>query len=296
MENLMPASLGFLGIGLMGEAMTLRLLSLGHRVHVWNYDAGRTARVEAQGAIAHADAASVARAADIVLMCVLDTAAVENSVFGPGGLAEGAALGKVLVDHSTILPDRSVAMARRLRAETGMGWVDAPVSGGPPAAAEGRLAIMAGGAAEDIVRVQSVMAQLGQRFTHMGGEGAGQVTKFVNQIIVGTGFAVLAEALSFAERAGIDAQRLPEALGGGYADSPLLQRFLPRMAARDFAPAGYARQVLKDLDMVQSVAKDIKAPLPMTAQAATLYRFAIARGYGELDAIAVMKLFDGPEL
>jgi 3-hydroxyisobutyrate dehydrogenase-like beta-hydroxyacid dehydrogenase len=252
--------------------------------------------VESQGAVAHADAASVARAADIVLMCVLDTAAVENSVFGPGGLAEGAALGKVLVDHSTILPDRSVAMARRLRAETGMGWVDAPVSGGPPAAAEGRLAIMAGGAAEDIVRVQSVMAQLGQRFTHMGGEGAGQVTKFVNQIIVGTGFAVLAEALSFAERAGIDAERLPEALGGGYADSPLLQRFLPRMAARDFAPAGYARQVLKDLDMVQSVAKDLKAPLPMTAQAATLYRFAIARGYGELDAIAVMKLFDGPEL
>ena len=133
--------LGFIGVGLMGEPLVLRLLGLGHRVHVWNYVPGRTEKVREAGAVVHADAASVARAADIVLMCVLDTDAVENSVFGPAGLAEGAASGKVLVDHSTIVPERSIAMAARLRAETGMGWVDAPVSGGPPAAAAGQLAI-----------------------------------------------------------------------------------------------------------------------------------------------------------
>jgi 3-hydroxyisobutyrate dehydrogenase len=287
-----PATLGFLGIGLMGEAMVLRLLSLGRHVHVWNYHPGRTCRVEAAGAIVAPDAASVARAADLILCCVLDTDAVEHSVFGPCGVSEGASAGKVFVDMSTIVPDRSVAMAARLRAMTGMGWVDAPVSGGPPAAAEGRLAIMAGGAEEDVARVRPTMLQLGQRFTHMGGPGAGQLTKLVNQILVGTQFAALAEALSFAERAGIDAPRLPEALSGGYADTPMLRHFYPRMVARDYAPAGYARQVLKDLDMVQAAAKDLKAPLPMTAQAATLYRFAVARGCGELDAVAVRKLFD----
>lgn len=284
--------LGFIGIGLMGEKMTLRLLSQGYAVHVWNFVPGKTAAVEAAGARVHADAAAVTRVADIVLMCVLDTDAVENSVFGPNGIAVGAAPGKVLVDHSTILPDRSRAMAERLRRETGMGWVDAPVSGGPPAAAAGQLSIMAGGETQDIERVRAVMAALGQRFTPMGPPGAGQTTKFVNQILVCTHFAVLAEALAFAEAAGIDAARLPEALGGGYADSPMLQRFMPRMVQRDFAPAGFARQVLKDLDMVQGVAKDMKVPTPMTAQAATLYRMLIARGGGELDAIAVLKLFD----
>jgi 3-hydroxyisobutyrate dehydrogenase len=114
----------------------------------------------------------------------------------------------------------------------------------------------------------------------------------VNQIIVGTGFAVLAEALAFAQSAGIDAARLPEALAGGYADSPMLRHFYPRMVKRDFAPAGYARQVLKDLDMVQAVAKELKAPLPMTTQAATLYRMAVARGCAELDAISIVKLYD----
>jgi len=284
--------IGFLGIGLMGEPMVLRLLSLGHRVHAWNFVAGRTSRIEEAGATIHADAASVARAADIVLMCVLDTDAVENSVFGPGGVAEGAAPGKVLVDMSTTQPDRSREMAQRLRAGTGMGWVDAPVSGGPPAAAAGKLAIMAGGADADIERVRPVMAVLGQSFTHMGGEGAGQLTKLVNQVIVCTNFAVLAEALSFAERAGIDAARVPEALAGGYADTPMLRHFYPRMLRRDFAPAGYARQVLKDLDMVQSVAKELKAPLPMTSQAATLYRFAVARGLAEMDAVSVFSLFE----
>jgi 3-hydroxyisobutyrate dehydrogenase len=285
-------TLGFIGIGLMGEAMTLRLLGLGHRVHVWNYLSGKTAKVLAAGAIVHDDAASVARNADIILMCVLDTDAVENSVFGPGGLREAGAAGKIVVDHSTIIPDRSVAMAKRLRDETGMGWVDAPVSGGPPAAAAGQLAIMAGGEAADIARVRPVMDLVGQRFTHMGPPGAGQVTKFVNQIIVGTGFAVLAEALAFAQSAGIDAARLPEALAGGYADSPMLRHFYPRMVDRDFAPAGYARQVLKDLDMVQAVAKELKAPLPMTAQAATLYRMAVSRGCAEQDAVSIVKLYD----
>ncbi len=285
-------TIGFLGIGLMGEQMTLRLLSRGYAVHVWNYLPGKTAAVEAAGARVHADAAAVTRVADIVLMCVLDTDAVENSVFGPRGVAEGAAPGKVLVDHSTIIPARSQAMAERLKRETGMGWVDAPVSGGPPAAGSGQLSIMAGGEPDDIARVRTVMAVLGQRFTPMGPPGAGQTTKFVNQILVCTHFAVMAEALAFAESAGIDASRLPEALGGGYADSPMLQRFMPRMVKRDFAPAGYARQVLKDLDMVQAVAKDMKVPTPMTAQAATLFRMLIARGGGELDAIAILKLFD----
>ncbi len=201
---------------------------------------------------------------------------------------------KLLVDHSTTEVGTTRAFAQRLRTETGMGWVDAPVSGGPPAAAAGTLAIMAGGSEADLARVQPVLADLGH-VTHMGPLGAGQVTKMVNQVLVLNTYCLLAEALALAEAGGVDAARIPEALGAGYAGSRMLERLYPRLVARDFAPAGYARQVLKDLDMVQGLAKQLNVPTPMSAQAASLYRILVARGQGELDGLAVLKLYDPKE-
>jgi 3-hydroxyisobutyrate dehydrogenase-like beta-hydroxyacid dehydrogenase len=139
------------------------------------------------------------------------------------------------------------------------------------------------------------MADVAARFTHMGPVGAGQVTKMVNQVLILTNYCVLAEALKLAENGGIDAAKIPQALADGHAGSNLLRAIYPRMVARDFTPAGFARQVLKDLDMVHDLAKSTATPTPMAAQAASLFRLLNARGHGELDGIAVLKLYDdGP--
>jgi 3-hydroxyisobutyrate dehydrogenase-like beta-hydroxyacid dehydrogenase len=215
---------------------------------------------------------------------------LERALFGDQGVAMAASAGKILVDHSTTEVETTKVFAARL-GETGMGWIDAPVSGGPPAAEAGTLAIMAGGDAAHLARAQGLLADLG-KCTHMGPVGAGQVTKMVNQVLVLANYCVLAEALSLAEAGGVDAARIPEALGVGYAGSTMLERLYPRMVARDFAPAGYAFQVLKDLDLVHDLAKELAVPTPMASQAATLFRILNAKGHGQLDGIAVLKLFD----
>src|SRR5690606_18225286 len=247
-----------------------------------------------RGAVEAKTPAELAGASDIVFMCVTDTAAAEAVVFGPDGVAEGAGPDKTLVDFSSIRPDATRAMAERLKAETGMAWVDAPVSGGIQGAADGSLAIMCGGEAADIERVRPVVMNLCQRFTHMGPSGAGQTTKLCNQVIVGSTIAVLAEAVNLAERAGVDARRLPEALTGGWADSKPFQVFVPRMAGRTFEnPGGYVATMLKDLDTATSVGSANKAALPMTAAAAELMRLYLARGKDQDDLAAVVTVLTG---
>jgi 3-hydroxyisobutyrate dehydrogenase-like beta-hydroxyacid dehydrogenase len=130
------------------------------------------------------------------------------------------------------------------------------------------------------------------RFTHMGPAGSGLVAKMINQLIVGCVHAVMAEALVVAEAAGIDAARIPSCLAGGHADGTLLQKLYPRMVARDFAPQGYARQLLKDLEMVNAFAGSLKAPIPMAGEALSLYRMLIHRGHAELDTGAIYRLYD----
>ena len=284
---------GFIGIGLMGLPMTLRLLAQGYTVTISGREPDRVSQALDHGAQEADSPAEVATASDVVLVCVTDTDAVQQVVFGHAGVAEGGSPGKVLVDHSTTDAERSRSMGQRLKQETGMGWVDAPVSGGPPAAAQGALAIMAGGDTEDVEKVRPIMAALGQSFTRMGPVGAGQVTKMVNQIIAGVTFAALAEALKMAENAGIDATRIPQCLAGGYADSTMLQRIYPKMAARQFEPpAGLAKQMLKDLEMVADLARATNTPTPMATQAGVLYRMLVARGLGGADTSAVLKLYE----
>lgn len=284
--------IGFIGLGLMGQAFTKRLVSSGYTVTAFDLDLEKIRQATKHGVTAANSSAEVTSNSDIVLLCVTSTDAVRAAVFGPGGVAESAGAGKVLVDHSTTIVESTKSMADDLRATSGMGWVDAPVSGGPPAAEAGTLAIMAGGSDEDIASVSPVMGVLADTFTHLGGVGAGQVTKMVNQILVLNNYCVIAEALALAEAAGIDASKIPEALAPGHAGSNLLKAAFPRMIARDFEPAGYARQILKDLDMVHDIARSMKVPTPMSSQAATLFRILVGKGHGEEDGIAVLKLYD----
>ena len=289
-------TIGFVGLGLMGQAFTKRLCGLGYRVTGYDLEAEKIATAGLHGVIAANSSAELTRQSDIILLCLTSTDAVRAAVFGPGGVVEAAASeiggGKLLVDHSTSIVQTTKDMAAELREQTGMGWVDAPVSGGPPAAVAGSLAIMAGGSDDDIAKARPLMADLAGQFTHMGPSGAGQVTKMINQVLVLNNYAVLAEALALAEAGGIDAAKIPEALGAGHAGSNMLASIYPRMVARDFAPAGFARQLLKDLDMVHDLAKELAVPTPMSSQTASLYRILNSKGHGELDGIAVLKLFD----
>jgi 3-hydroxyisobutyrate dehydrogenase len=286
--------IGCIGLGLMGQAFTKRLVERGYPVTGYDAVAEKVRAAEAHGVRPAASPVEVAQASEVVLVCVTSTRDVEQVLFGASGIAEEAVRSMVVVDHSTTEVEATRTMAARLRSETRIGLVDAPVSGGPPAAAAGTLAIMAGGDPKDIERVAPVMANLGA-LTHMGPIGAGQTTKMVNQILVLNNYCVLAEALALAEAGGVDASKIPDALASGHAGSNLLKALFPRMIRRDFAPSGYARQVLKDLDMVQSLARDLKVPTPISAQAASLFRIMVAKGHAELDGIAVLKLYDGRE-
>lgn len=276
----------------MGQAFTRRLVACGYSVSGFDIAADKVEQAANHGVIPATSCAEVTRRSDIVQLCVTSTDAVHDAVFGAQGIADAATADKLLVDHSTTVVEQTKTMADALRERSAMGWVDAPVSGGPPAAESGTLAIMAGGSDTDVARIAPLMNDLASTFTHLGGVGAGQVTKMVNQILVLNNYCVLAEALALAEAAGVDASKIPEALAPGHAGSNLLKAAFPRMIARDFEPAGYARQILKDLDMVHDIAKALKVPTPMSSQAATLFRILVGKGHADKDGIAVLKLYD----
>ena len=228
--------IGFLGLGLMGEGFTCRLLELGHQVAGFDPKPERRAAAAGWGAAAVDSPAAAADGASLVMTCVTTTDDLEHAVFGTDGVATTIGRDAVLVDFSTTVVARTVAMAARLVEGTGAGWVDAPVSGGPPAARAGKLAIMAGGADAHMALARPVLEGLAGSLVHLGPAGSGQVTKMVNQVCVLTNFVVLAEALNLAERGGVDTAKLVEALGSGYAGSNLMRAMWPRMIARDYAP------------------------------------------------------------
>lgn len=284
--------LGYIGVGLMGLPMVRHLVTKGYSIAAFDVVAEKRGAAAGAGAHAATSAADAIAGADIVVLNLPTTEVVEDVMFGSGTVAQAMRPPQIVVDFSTITVDKGRAFAKRLLNERNCGWIDAPVSGGPPASGTGTLTVMAGGRSDDIDAVRPLMSDVAQRFTPMGPSGSGLVAKMINQMIVGCGHAVMAEALIMAETAGIDAARIPECLAGGHADSSLLQKLYPRMAARDFAPQGYARQLLKDLEMVSAFAGQMKAPMPMTGEALNLYRLLVHLGHAEADTGAIVKVFD----
>ncbi|HVX77348.1 MAG TPA: NAD(P)-dependent oxidoreductase [Bradyrhizobium sp.] len=283
--------LGYVGLGMMGFPMARRLIEAGCDVTIWNRSVAKAdALVKAGATLAHGPR-DVAAAASIIFICVTDAAAVEDVVFGDAGLASADGHRKLVVDFSSIHPDAARSIAARLKQANGMAWIDAPVSGGSKGAEEGTLAVMAGGDAADVERARPYVMAMARRLTHMGPTGAGQTTKLCNQVIVGCAMTVLAEATRLAVNAGIDANRLPEALAGGFADSIPLQLFVPRMVQNIHSPpSGTISTMLKDLDTVVEVARRTSSPVPMSALAAQLFRLAKAARGADADALEVYKL------
>jgi 3-hydroxyisobutyrate dehydrogenase-like beta-hydroxyacid dehydrogenase len=284
-----PFALGYVGVGLMGLPMVQRLTKLGWRVRAYDVVPERLAH---SGALACSSASDTVRGVDVVLLNLPTNDAVMDAVFGDHGLVKSMQELQLVVDFSTIPVEACRSHAARLQKETGCRWVDAPVSGGPPASAAGTLTVMAGGAEEDLARLAPLMRDVSGRCTRVGPVGAGLAAKMINQLVVGVGHVMLAEAVALSEKAGIDAGRIPECLAGGYADSNLMKAYWRRMVERDFAPRGYVRQLLKDLEMVNKWAGGLDAATPMLAQALALYRELAARGHAELDSSAIRKLYD----
>lgn len=295
MSTLLP-TLAFAGIGLMGLPMTQRLLAAGYPLAVWNRSANKCAPLQALGAQAVTVPAQLCAQADIVMLCLANTEVVREVVFGPGGIVETAKPGQLLVDFSSLEPAATRAMAAELHARSGMNWVDAPVSGGTPGAANGTLAIMAGGRVEDIERVRPILAHLGQRLTRMGAVGAGQVTKVCNQMIVACNALVIAEVVALAEQAGVDAGLIAPALAGGFADSKPLQILAPQMAASQFEPVKWhVRTLLKDLDTAVKLSQQIGSATPLSGLAAQLMRQHGSQGNLERDPATLVQLYRNPQ-
>ncbi|NLD13894.1 MAG: NAD(P)-dependent oxidoreductase [Gammaproteobacteria bacterium] len=270
--------IGFAGIGLMGLPMCRRLLAAGYSLTVWNRNAAKCAPLVTEGAQQAASPAELARSCDVLILCLADTAAVQAVVLGTDGIAQGVHSGQVIVDCSSIEPQATRELAQRLAGQ-GAHWLDVPVSGGVAGAEAGSLTLMAGGDAQVLASVEPVLMQLGQRLTHMGPVGSGQVTKVCNQMLVACNAMVIAEVVALAERSGVDAGLMAPALAGGFADSKPLQILAPQMAGRSFEPVKWhVRTLLKDLDMAVKLSQQQASATPMSGIAAQLMRTHAARG------------------
>jgi 2-hydroxy-3-oxopropionate reductase len=277
-----PQSVGFLGLGLMGRPMARNLAAAGLDVRCWNRSPLASELTEGIPLWPFEDAAT----ADIALLMLSDSAAV-------GALLEQLEPllreGQIVLDMGSSNPVESRERAAHLRAR-GIGWVDAPVSGGAEGAAAATLAIMAGGSDEDVERVLPVLETLGANVVHVGGPGSGHMAKVANQVIVGMALEAVAEALALVEAAGLDPRLVQQALRGGWADSRILQGQGTRMIERDFVPGGKVRTLRKDLDLATGVAGDFGLELPHLESTFAIFDGLVERGDGDLDCAAIYTL------
>lgn len=285
----MTERVGFIGLGLMGRPMARNLLAAGFPLTVHSRTPGPVEDLASAGAATAADPAAVAAASDVIVTMLPDTPDVEAVLFGPRGIAEGAARGSLVIDMSTVDPIATRGWHARL-AERGVALVDAPVSGGDVGAREGTLSIMVGGEDGDVARAMPLLRAMGRTIVRVGGPGAGQVTKACNQIVVGGTLAAVSEALVFAARAGVDAAKVREALLGGFAGSRILEVHGQRMLERNFVPGFFARLMRKDARMVARAARELGVATPVFDVVGRDLERLVEEHGGEIDYSAYVKL------
>jgi 2-hydroxy-3-oxopropionate reductase len=263
--------IGFIGLGIMGRGMAHNLLKAGHGMMVWNRTAARMDEFAAAGAQTASSPVELAAQCDVILVCVSDTPDVETVLFGENGVSAGIKSGALVVDHSTISPQKTVEMAKRLNAQD-VAYLDAPVSGGSEGAKNGTLSIMVGGEAADFERAKPILQAYGKTITHVGAQGAGQMAKLVNQILVVVNQLAASEALLFAQAGGLDLAKTIDAVKGGAAGSWMLANRGPQMIARDFRPGFTIDLQQKDLRLVLEAADEMGIPLIATSMVFQMYR------------------------
>ncbi len=284
-------TIGFLGLGIMGHSMAQNLLAAGHEVTVWNRTPSRADDLVTAGAIRAETPAEVARHNDIVMICVSDTPDVEAVVFGPDGVADGMSPGLLIIDHSTISPVATTEFAQRVNAKGGS-WLDAPISGGAEGARKGTLSIMIGGDGADIERARGYLDAVGSTITHVGPQGAGQLVKAVNQILVVINQLAVSEALLLAQAGGLDLAATLAAVESGAAGSWMLSNRGPQMINRDWRPGFTIDLQQKDLRIVLDAADALGVPLPGTSLVFQLYRALQTRDLGGEGNHALVKALE----
>jgi 3-hydroxyisobutyrate dehydrogenase len=274
--------IGFVGLGTMGAAMAANLRRAGFEVTAWNRTPGRAGELLELGGAEAGSPADVARASDVVVVCVSDTPDVEAVVLGPDGVGEGLAAGSLVIDCSTIAPAATRQIAAALR-ERGIGFVDAPVSGGSEGAKQATLTIFVGGEPADAERARPILEAMGKTITHFGPAGSGQAVKAVNQVVIAGAYLGVAEGIVLALKAGLDAEAVAAALGGGAARSWVLENRSGRMIDNEY-PLGFRTSLhLKDLGIALELARSVGATLPVAGLAAQFESGLVARGRGDED-------------
>ncbi|GBE20843.1 2-hydroxy-3-oxopropionate reductase [bacterium BMS3Bbin01] len=287
----MSEKVGFIGMGIMGAGMARNLIDDGFDVRIWNRTSSRMEPLIEAGASPADSPADVARRCDIIMICVSDTPDVQEVVLGEFGVVEGVEPGALVVDHSTISPSATLELAKAVE-ERGAHWLDAPISGGSEGAVKGTLAIMVGGDEAQVERARPFMEAYGNTITHVGGQGAGQMVKLVNQILVVINGLAVAEALIFAQAAGLDLVKTVKAVEGGGAGSWMLSNRGPQMIERDWRPGFMIDLQQKDLRLVLESADEIGVPTSTTALVFQMYRALQHQGLGAEGNHALVKALE----
>jgi 2-hydroxy-3-oxopropionate reductase len=289
-ENVVK-KVGFVGLGIMGLPMAGNLLKAGFKLCVYDVVPAAVKQAVAQGATAAASPREVAQNAEVTITMLPSEAIVEKVILGADGLAQGMAPGAVVVDMSTISPAGAQRLAQALR-EKGLEMMDAPVSGGDVGAKEATLSIMAGGSSATFAKVLPLLEKMGKNVNLVGDNGAGQVSKACNQIVVGLGIAAVAEALVFAKKSGVDPAKVRNALLGGFAQSRVLELHGQRMLDRNFTPGGKVHLHKKDTEIAVEAAKQLGIYLPCNALLSQLWNSVTAMGGSEWDHSSIVKCLE----
>jgi 3-hydroxyisobutyrate dehydrogenase len=287
----MTERIGFIGLGIMGQGMAHNILRAGFPLTVWNRTVARMDELVQAGAAAATSSADCAAHSDIIITCVSDTPDVELVIMGENGVSHAAAPGSLVIDMSTISPQVTKQIAAAL-AEKNIHMLDAPISGGSEGAAKGTLSIMVGGEAAQVERAMPLFQAMGKKITHVGGAGAGQMVKLVNQIIVVGNMLAVAEGLLFAQAGDLDLEKTVEAIAGGAAGSWMLSNRGTQAIVRDWRPGFTIDLQQKDLQLVLNAAAALGVPLLGTSLIHNLYRTLQARGLGDEGNHALIKALE----
>ena len=283
--------IGFIGLGLMGEHMARRLLEAGHPLMVWNRSADKATSLRAAGASWAESPRALAQVSDVVITMVTDSAASEHVSCAPDGVLAGAHAGLTLIDMSSITPETSRSIAERARAK-GIAMLDAPVTGAPRVASEGKLGIMVGGLRETFDACLPIFQLMGVKIVYAGPNGMGSTLKLVNNLILGVTIHAAGEALVLATKAGLDPQTVIDITSVGGARTGAMETRGPRMVERDFRPHFSVNNMYKDLSNAVKLAEECGVSLPVAGAAREILRAAKSQGKGDLDSCAVMTVLE----
>jgi 3-hydroxyisobutyrate dehydrogenase-like beta-hydroxyacid dehydrogenase len=288
----MSEAIGFIGLGIMGSGMVRNLVAKGHTVRIWNRTASKAQPLAKSLGVEYAfTLQELSRSSTVLMLCVTDTSDVRQILFGDCGAVSALQSGSLVIDCSTIAPKETESIAALLQ-ERGIGFVDAPVSGGSEGAVQGTLTVMAGGTEEDFLRALPTLQAIGTKITHMGPAGKGQVTKLLNQILVVVNMLAVSEALIFGRAAGLDLFKAVTAVESGAAGSWMLSKRAPQVLEAFWQPGFMIDLQQKDLDLVLEYSRELGVPLLATSIISQLYARLQREGKGRLGNHALIQALE----